>query len=342
MFVLNSEISVGGFRFTGVHEVTIRRSIRSIVETATITLPAKASVSENGKKSAERINTSSKFKQGDAVSISLGYNGALQEEFLGYVKEKVTGTPMKIVCEGPSWQLRNNRTSIKGKKTLKALVNAAVSNLPGGEVIETICDEDMEVINIVPKSTSGFDLLNALQAATDNTISIFFTPTGKLWCGCLSKAIGSNAFQDVSKVVQFRPGYNALQDTALKQGLSSVAVNAVTYSRKRNNGSQITHTAGKEKTGNSLYEKSLNQVANIAGLKRLAVEKLQLLNATRLEGHFTAFLQPSVSPGNAVYIEGAGDFEDGTYLVEGTEVRFGISGARRKIELGLKIKASGT
>jgi len=84
MFVLNSDISVGGFRFTGAHEVSIKRSTRSIVETAVIKLPAKASVSENGAKSAERINTSSKFKQGDAVKISLGYNGALEEEFRGF------------------------------------------------------------------------------------------------------------------------------------------------------------------------------------------------------------------------------------------------------------------
>lgn len=340
MFVLNSEISVGGFRFTGVHELSIKRSTRSIVETATIKLPAKASVSENGKKSAERINTSSKFKQGDVVTISLGYNGALEEEFRGFVREIITGMPLKIVCEGYSWLLRNNKTSIDGLKTLKDLVAAAVSNLPNGAAIDTICSEDLELINIVPKSGSGFDLLSAVQAATDNTVSIFFTPSGKLWCGTLHGAIATNAFQGIKKVVRFKPGFNALQNTALKPGPSSLGVTALKFSRKRNNGTTISHTAGKEDATGASYEKALNQVATAAGMKLLAEEKLSLLTASRLEGQFTAFLQPSVAPGNAVYIEGAGDFEAGTYLVESTEVTFGLNGARRKIELGMMLKTS--
>jgi len=340
MFVLNSDISVGGFRFTGVHEVSIKRSTRSIVATATVSLPAKASVSENGTKSAERINTSSKFKQGDVVTISLGYNGALVEEFRGFVKEIVTGMPLKIVCEGYSWLLRNNKISIDRIKTLKDLVATAVSNLPNGMIIETVCNEDIELINIVPKSSSGFDLLSAVQAATDNTISMFFTPSGKLWCGTLHGAVAANVFQDVKKVIAFRLGFNALQHAALKPGPSTATVSSVKYSRKRNNGTTITYTAGKEDASKASYEKTLNQVATTEGLKLLAEEQLSTLKTPRLEGQFTAFLQPCVAPGNAVYIEGTGDFTAGTYLVESTEVTFGLSGARRKIELGIMLKPS--
>ncbi len=340
MFVLTSEITAGNFKFSGVHDVVIRRGIRSIVETAVFTVPAMASVSENGKKSPERIHTASKFKPGDAVTIALGYGGELNEEFRGFVKEIVAGTPLKVVCEGYSWLLRNNAASIGNAKTLKALLQAAVAGVQNGTSISVVCDDDVQLTNIIPKGSSGFDLVKTLQDATDNVLTCFFAKPGVLWCGSMHKAISSGSFPHISTGAGFRPGFNALQESALKPATSLSATSAVKYSRKKNNGVALTYMAGKDVAGKAKYEKVLNQVADAAGFALLAEEKLQQLTAARLEGNFTAFLQPFVRPGNTAYIEGDGSFSAGAYLVESTEVTFGISGARRKIELGAALKTS--
>lgn len=340
MFVLNSEITVGAFRFSGVHEVKINRSILSIVESASFSVPARAAISENGKKSAVLIDTTSKFKRGQRVSIRLGYDGALIEEFQGFVKEVVSGNPVNIVCEGYSLHLRSNIIDISGLKSVNEYVSAVTTGLPPETSITAACDETLALNNVLPAGNSGFDLLNALQSATDGNLTCFFPEHDKMWCGLLHKAIENKTLPGINKVVKFRPGYNALNVATLKDGPSGNEIATVKYYHKKNNGDTLEFKAGKERLGKGNYEQVLNKVTEVDGLRILANEKFHTVSAPRLDGSFTAFLQPSVRPGNSVYIEGSNNFNSGTYLVESTEIIFGINGGRRKIELGTTLNRS--
>ncbi|MBX2904996.1 MAG: hypothetical protein KF744_03100 [Taibaiella sp.] len=340
MFVLTSEITVGAFRFSGVHEVKIKRSILSVVESASFSVPARAAISENGKMSAVLIDTTSKFKRGQSVSIRLGYDGELIEEFRGFVKEVFSGNPVNVVCEGYSLPLRSNSIDINGMKSVDEFISAVTDGLTPETAIDATCDETLALNNVIPTGSSGFDLLNAIISATDNNLTCFFPEPGKLWCGLLHKAIENKTLPGMDKVVKFRPGYNALNVATLKNGPSGNETATVKYYSKKNNGDTLEFKAGKERSGKGNYEQVLNKVTEVEGLKELAIEKLHALSTPRLDGSFTAFLQPSVRPGNSVYIEGSNNFSSGTYLVESTEVTFGVNGGRRKIELGTTLNQS--
>jgi hypothetical protein len=73
-------------------------------------------------------------------------------------------------------------------------------------------------------------------------------------------------------------------------------------------------------------------------LTPLADEKMERFRYAVLEGRLTAFLQPYVQPGYRVLIEDIlNPDRDGIYVAEGVEVRFGMGGGRRIIELGPKV-----
>ena len=140
-FELNSEISIGNFRFSGVHNVRIMKSLQSIADIATISIPSVAKIAKNGKINSSIYITGNLFNDGDPITIKLGYNGDLQTEFSGFVKRRNLDMPLEVECEGYSWLLRrNNIQQFYATVTIKDLLNIAVSRLEGNYKINVQCD----------------------------------------------------------------------------------------------------------------------------------------------------------------------------------------------------------
>ena len=97
MFTLCSEITIGGKRFGGVHDVRIKRSIYELAATATIKVPVTAVLKQSGKPTTE-VEVAKEIKTGDPVEIRLGYDSILNTEFKGYVKKLNLKTPLEIEC----------------------------------------------------------------------------------------------------------------------------------------------------------------------------------------------------------------------------------------------------
>src|SRR4051812_34178084 len=108
MFALESDITIGKFRFSGVNELRIKTSLHSIIDTALINIPSVARIITNGKVVSENVITGNQFAEGDRVTIKLGYSGNMQTEFRGFVKRCDLNMPLQVECEGYSWQLRRN------------------------------------------------------------------------------------------------------------------------------------------------------------------------------------------------------------------------------------------
>ena len=112
MFILNSDISIGKpgvnqFRFTGVHELRIKRSIHNYTDTAIIQLPSIATLfTKNNSSSPKTVITGKQWNDGDPVTIKLGYNNEMHEEFKGFIKHRDLNMPLEIECEGYAYQLK--------------------------------------------------------------------------------------------------------------------------------------------------------------------------------------------------------------------------------------------
>ena len=342
MFTPISDITIGQFRFSGVHEVVIKRSIHSIAETATIKIPAKARILKNGASEAETVVTSRQFADGDPVTIKLGYNGDLQTEFKGFVKGRNFDTPLQIDCEGYSWLLRrNSRSLFFDSVTIKQLLQEAVSLADPKNEIKVVCTADFKLCNISIENASGFDIIEKISAYTDNAITCCFIHPNVLWCGLVYSecAKGSDPFS--TGALSYRPGYNILRENTLRLRDANHDPTKVVYSRKQKNGRIISASSEVFSKTTRTYSKVLNQIKDLDALKLLANEKAYQLNYAGFEGNLHTFLQPFATPGYKAYIANVNyPKQDGNYLIESIETTFSTKGARRVVEIGPKLSAT--
>lgn len=352
-FYPHSEITIGTYSFSGVNEVVVKRSMKTLSDTATIKLPGRSYI-RKGKRNedgtvtvmperTENKNTGKLFGHGDKVTIKLGWNGELHEEFVGFVRRVGRGIPVEVECEGYVAQLRD-KVSVSG--VLKTTNVKQLLAIATGQVdlkdkilakpltdITYVCNIDVTLKEVELKTLNGLQICDLIKSMTDNTVQMYFIKPDVLWCGLPFTSYAGGKDPMESGTVGYRPGWNAILDKELKQRMPEAATQ-VTYGGKYATGgkqwgdSKKTDAPKKEK-------KVLNNVADKATLEKLGAEKEYRANYKGYEGKLTAFLQPFCQPGykatiiNALYPE-----LDGDYLVEETEVKFGMSGARRTIVPG--------
>jgi hypothetical protein len=336
MFVLRSDISIGNLRFEGVQNVVIKRSVHSLIETAIIEVPAIAYMQEKGKTAPKQIVTATQIVTGSEVRIQLGYNGEMRTEFEGYVVSSKPGTPVQIICEGASYLLRQNVPGVQpGKTTIKELMQSAVSKTTGKKSIKVSCALDMPVLNTCSSSASGLEIINELVRATKDNLCCFFIKPYELWCGLLYSDYTSGIPISNDETVRYRIGFNTLKENTLEEHASNVKAGTVEYKRKSSTGEVLMGVSVSRWGGATKETAILNKILQEKSLAELADEKAIRYNYKGYEGDFTGFLQPYVAPGGSAKILNSNKPEmDGVYLIESTEVTFGVNGARRKIELG--------
>lgn len=351
-FILNSDIKIGipgvnEFKFSGVHEIIVRRSIHSYIDTAVIKLPSISKIKYKNKETTDTITTGEIWKDGDPVSISVGYDEGMREEFRGFIKRKNLTIPLEIECEGYSWLLRKNNINGSWKTiTVKKMLELAVSNLPkvgnNTPAIKVVCDNNTELTNFYAFNYTGADIINSILQNTDNNLAIFFIEPDVLWCGLLY-----TPYQEGKKVlglaqVKYRLGYNLVKENTLKERTPLDNPINVHYVKKKATGERISAATGIEKEIRK-YKKFLNRIADSKQLKALATEKKLRENYTGYEGRIQGFLQPFALPGYTAYlVDDRYPKKNGIYFIESTEVIFGSKGARRIIEIGPKVGSVNT
>lgn len=119
---MDSYIEIGNYIFrTGkVNAISIKRSRKTIGNTATIRVP-------NFQKKLDGL-----IKVGDPILIKIGYDGDLKEEFAGYVTGITPSSPLEIVCEDELWKLRQETVAKTWKST--TLDELLEFLLPGVEI----------------------------------------------------------------------------------------------------------------------------------------------------------------------------------------------------------------
>jgi hypothetical protein len=246
--------------------------------------------------------------------------------------------PLEVHCEGYSWLMRRTRVArLNNADTVERLLEEAVSGIEEGQEITVQCELNMKLGKVSNDGDSGFDVVTNIMNYTDNCITCFFIESRKLWCGLLYTAWANGEDLFAAGKVKYRIGENVVRNHSLqlKQAVSDPV--EVSYSKKLPNGQKIAQRSDVLKEHLRGHKKIINRVIEAGALKQLANEKAYQLNYIGFEGSITAFLEPFALPGYTACIEDSKFPEhNGEYLVESTEVVFGIQGARRTVELGPK------
>lgn len=321
MFVLCSEITIGGKRFRSVNDVHIKRSVNTLAATAVIKVPVTAVLCD--RKTRTRIETAQAVTVGDPVEIRLGYNGRLRTEFRGYVKRLNYRTPLEIECEDEFYACRLRAVRHSGPTTLRELLQKC--GLTVG-YCEELTIAEFPIPDQKTKSDKVSTVLNRLKSRY--LLSIWFDLAGKVYACRPASVVGAT--------VRYRFRYNTVSEDELKYHRADdvkVLVKAVGI---RRDGTIVEISVGDE--GGTETKLQFYDVSNEKELRMLAAAELERRSYDGYSGTMTAFLEPFAEPAMiALMTDDRYAERSGNYFIESTEVSFGQSGGRRKVEVGLKL-----
>ena len=333
-FKLSCDITIGTFNFTTVHDVRVKRSMRNLMDTAQITLPQYGYVTRGKSASRNLVNIRELINDGDYVLIKLGYNGQLQTEFEGFVYRRGLGNPMVVECEGYSWQLRNKVDVTKYYPETKASTLLALT--AANTNVTTRVADDLPLVKMRLTHVNGVQIAEEIKKISQGVLNVFFISPRELWCGLTYTPYSQGTDPLGLGTANYRLGYNCVRNNRLKQRTVNEPVQVI-YSGMYATGKRI-YTASEAQTAKRKEKAVINNIPDEPTIKKIANEKQYRANYTGLEGSITGFLQPFCWPGWRVNLADKRNPEqNGVYLVESTEVLFGMSGGRRIVELGPRI-----
>lgn len=323
---LNSNIKIGQYRFSGVHNIIIEKSIHEYADRAHIYLPTSSVVKQQGA-TTESVQTAKRFKVGDFVHIQLGYNGKLKSEFKGFVKQIHPNTPCEIECEGYSWLLRNKRNiKVSWKKT--TLKNILQKVVEGTDIQLHDAIPSITLDNIAINDASGTQVLQYLKDLLKGVLAIYFIDD-VLYAGL-------SYIDTVSHSVKYQLGYNTKESSSLKYKRAEDTDVQVEIIFKKPDGTAQTTKAGK--AGGVIRKENISAVSDLDTLKDIAQARLLQENYDGYEGKINTLLQPYCAPAwRAELVNKRYPERNGNFFTESVKTTFGTDGAQRDIELGIKL-----
>jgi hypothetical protein len=319
---LTCKITIGDIVFYSVNDVVIKQSIHSIAQTASIRIPLSARLHKEGQQT--RVEAAKVFKVGDGVSIELGYNGKLYPEFNGYVTSITYGTPLTIECEDHCYILRKRKiTESRENIKLKEVIDLCLGGLyqVEGDV------PDMVINNFTVSDDSAINILQSIK--NDYGLGIFFTPQAKLYTGLIYGYRSGNVKYNFHKNIN--PRRNELK--YLSEEDVKIKISAKSWKK---DGGLIEASVGDD--DGQVRTLWFYDIEDVNELKNRATAEISKYKYNGYSGYFHSMLEPYAEIGMIAEITDP-DFPErgGSYYIESIETRFGVNGASRKIEPGIKI-----
>lgn len=317
MFALTCNVKIGNKQLTAVNAVAIKRSVYTLGDTAVIKLPVTAVLRQQGQP-AVSVETAREIKIGERVIIELGYDNRLQCEFVGYVKRINLRTPIEIECEDELYACRARNVRSSGTVTLEALLGKC--SLVVGYA-ETLTLKNFAVPDKPVSSVLG-------KLSTDYGLSVFFDFEGRVYVCRPERVVGDT--------VNYKCRRNVLSDDDLQycsREDMSIEIKAICITK---DGTKIE--AKKGVAGGVSQTRYFYDVESMQELAMLADQEIAREKSDSYVGSITTFLEPYAAPTmianivDPLYRERSGE-----YYIESVETTFGVSGARRKLEIGAKI-----
>ena len=339
-FTLHSVITIGAYRFRGVNEVVIKKSIHSFTDTCIIKIPVTARCRTKlpiETESMEFVDTGKKFNAGDKVTVLLGYNTVLKQEFTGFVRKINFTTPLEIECEGYSYQLRNNLAAksfnnVDFRKVLEYIIAGTDIQLhPAMKAVTSIPVQNFPIGNL-----TGAQALEQFRKHMRNTLVIFFQDNF-LYCGL--DLLYNNQDPDYigkTNTAKYLIDWNTIKSNDLKlvdPGNLKVSVHIGAFGKD----GSTNFVASGDKTSTYVKKEKVTIVNDTNTLTTMGNKQ----KYKGFEGKITAFGFPFCQHAYRVVLTHRRYKEmEGTYMADSIEVRYNRSGFRRIVGIGHNLSLS--
>lgn len=316
MFRLCAKIEIKGDRawsFDFVNAVEITRDTEKLTTEAKITMPKKVKWDK-----ADKIPV----KRGDSVKISLGYDDNLQTAFVGYVRDVGFKTPIVITCEDEMLKLKQMPTKKKAYRSVS--LETLLKDQGIGYRLNIMGEQALGAYRVTADTVAA--LLGKLSEQGIRSFFRYEDDTPVLYCGVLFE-------RDTRPAQVFKTGLNIISDQSLQQQkaenmrLRVKAVSLMPDNKKIK--VEVGDADGEHRTLHT-YNKTESE------LKAWAEQEIKRLKRDGLTGSFTTFGHTLVDCLDAIGIVIDG-VKSGVYQVKKNVVKYGDSGYRQEITLGLRV-----
>lgn len=316
MFRLCAKIEIKGDRawsFDFVNAVEITRDTEKLTTEAKITMPKKVKWDK-----ADKIPV----KRGDSVKISLGYDDNLQTAFVGYVRDVGFKTPIVITCEDEMFKLKQMPTKKKAYRSVS--LETLLKDQGIGYRLNIMGEQALGAYRVTADTVAA--LLGKLSEQGIRSFFRYEDDTPVLYCGVLFE-------RDTRPAQVFKTGLNIISDQSLQQQKAEnmrLRVKAVSLMPdNKKNKVEVGDADGEHRTLHT-YNKTESE------LKAWAEQEIKRLKRDGLTGSFTTFGHTLVDCLDAIGIVIDG-VKSGVYQVKKNVVKYGDSGYRQEITLGLRV-----
>ncbi|HMS52606.1 MAG: hypothetical protein IT272_11315 [Chitinophagales bacterium] len=306
---MNAHITIKDIELHAVTYVEIVRSLEQLTATAKITLPKSVKLKDTMLKDL--------LQNGDKVSIKLGYNNTLNEEFNGYIVKVMPTVPMQIFCEDAMWILKQNKIVQSFRNpTLENIVTAICPNIEAN-----VAKFQFGLFRI--NGTSSAKVFAALQEKY-GIDSLFFN--NMLYVGTTPDSVKTVTIDLQKNTVEHE---NDLQFRL--QSEKKVSIKAISIHPDNTTTEVVVGDAEGEEKKVVLYngnKTTLEKQANILYNKYMY---------SGYEGSITTFGEPFVTiADNVSLIDNEYPERAGSYKVKAVTTKFDNSGYRRQLTLAEK------
>lgn len=308
------DIGIGNYVFPYATSVAVDSSWENLTDTAEIVIPRK--ISFQGKSIAEG---ESLFRRADKVNIRLGYDGAYDAVFTGYVSGIEPGVPLRFRCEDEMYTLKTNPKTLSYKNVnLKTLVSD-ITTLPYQSI-------DAELGRFRISNATPAQVLEQLRK--EYSIQSFFRD-GKLYSGLAYwPQLGSENRFEFERDILPSSNLEYIREEDVRLCVKAISIEPDNTKLEVKVGDE----QGEQRTLN-FYALGSEKV-----LKEVAERELTRLRFEGFRGSFSTFGKSYTRHGDTVnLVDQRHPDRNGKYLVRKVMVSGGTGGYRQTIYLDTKV-----
>ncbi len=317
---MTAQVQLGNVLLKNVSQFEINENVLEMSNTAKITIPR-----NYGQLAGKSILE--QFKVGDKVVIQCGYDGDLQTEFVGYIREIESDRPVVVHCDDETYPLRQTNYVKTYKATGTTLKQILADIIPASFM-------RVECPNVV---IGKYQIDNASAFVVLQDLMQSYGLYSRLQNGVLKVGLAYD-FADKAQNHTYVIGKNTKKNELkfkrkedLKLRFKAVATNP--------NGKKTTVTVGSKDSYAS--ERTLNFAGPMTEdqLRKLARGVMQKNVYDGYTGSISGFCIPRTHAGDALAIKDVDEPErEGKFLIERVDITYDDnSGITRKNSLSFKL-----
>lgn len=318
----------------GLNNIEIKKSVHQIMQTAKLTLPLSVMMRNN--ELLQSIQIIDKIKEGDKISVELGYDGKNKLEFDGYIKRINHKQPLELELEDELYLMRSLflKKSFP-KNDVKDVLHYLNDELFKKHGIRFKLYDNIPQLTVKNFMINGANGLAVLQELKEKYLLTTYLTTinGErvLYAGLL--------YGLKKQTVKYAINRNTVNVDNLKYTLAQDQTYKVEIVNIKPDGKVQKWEFGDKGATETIKPSPIQGEKSKEQLKYIADRLIEERKVSGYKGGFETMMFPYCEPG-CIAVMSDPQFKDrgGSYYVATVTTTFGVNGGRRKPEIDIRVK----